>query len=70
MQVGTGYFFDSRNRQMTALNGAAQRLQTQLATGKKLLAPSDDPVATGRLARMSIVVGGRTTPSSRQSSWR
>ncbi len=54
MQVGTGYFFDSRNRQMTALNGAAQRLQTQLATGKKLLAPSDDPVATGRLARMSI----------------
>lgn len=54
MQVGTGYFFDSRNRQMTALNGAAQRLQTQLATGKKLLAPSDDPVATGRLARLSI----------------
>jgi flagellar hook-associated protein 3 FlgL len=54
MQVGTGYFFDSRNRQMTALNGAAQRLQTQLATGKRLLAPSDDPVATGRLARMSI----------------
>jgi flagellar hook-associated protein 3 FlgL len=54
MQVGTGYFFDSRNRQMTALNGAAQRIQTQLATGKKLLAPSDDPVATGRLARLSI----------------
>jgi flagellar hook-associated protein 3 FlgL len=54
MQVGTGYFFDSRNRQMSALNGAAQRIQTQLATGKKLLAPSDDPVATGRLARMSI----------------
>jgi flagellar hook-associated protein 3 FlgL len=54
MQVGTGYFFDSRNRQMGALNGLAQRLQTQLATGSKLLAPSDDPVATGRLARLSI----------------
>jgi flagellar hook-associated protein 3 FlgL len=54
MQVGTGYFFDSRNRQMSSLNGAAQRIQTQLATGRKLLAPSDDPVATGRLARLSI----------------
>lgn len=54
MQVGTGYFFDSRNRQMSALNGAAQRIQTQLATGKKLLAASDDPVASGRLARLSI----------------
>lgn len=54
MQVGTGYFFDSRNRQMRALNSAAERIQTQLATGKKLLAASDDPVATGRLARLSV----------------
>jgi flagellar hook-associated protein 3 FlgL len=54
MQIGTGYFFDSRNRQMGALNGAAARLQEQIATGKRLSAPSDDPVASARLARLSV----------------
>ena len=55
MQIGTGYFFDSRNRQMSALNNQAARLQEQIATGKRFADASDDPVATGRLARLSIV---------------
>ncbi|NNM77075.1 flagellar hook-associated protein FlgL [Sphingomonas sp. ID1715] len=54
MQIGTGYFFDSRNRQMSALNLNAARLQEQIATGKRLSAPSDDPVTSGRLARLGI----------------
>jgi len=53
MQIGTAYFFDSRNRQMSALSGNAARLQEQIATGKRLLAPSDDPVASARLARLA-----------------
>lgn len=55
MQIGTGYFFDSRNRQMSALNGMAARLQEQIATGKRFATPSDDPVTAGRLARLDIV---------------
>jgi len=54
MQIGTAYFFDSRNRQMAALNGRAASLQEQIATGKRFAAPSADPVAAGRLARLSV----------------
>ena len=54
MQIGTGYFFDSRNRQMSALNGNAARLQEQIATGKRISTPSEDPVTAGRLARLSV----------------
>lgn len=54
MQIGTGYFFDSRNRQMGALNANAARLQEQIASGKRISAPSDDPVASARLARLSM----------------
>jgi flagellar hook-associated protein 3 FlgL len=55
MQIGTGYFFDSRNRQMSALNFNAARLQEQIATGKRIATPSEDPVTAGRLARLGIV---------------
>ncbi|HEV2569725.1 flagellar hook-associated protein FlgL [Sphingomonas sp.] len=60
MQIGTGYFFDSRNRQMGALNGNAARLQEQIATGKRMSAPSEDPVTAGRLARLSITQADQT----------
>lgn len=53
MNIGTAYFFDSRNRQMGALSGQAARLQEQLSTGKRILAASDDPIVSARLARMA-----------------
>lgn len=54
MQIGTAYFFDTRNRQMSALGGKAAQLQEQIATGKRLASPSEDPVSAGRLARLSV----------------
>lgn len=54
MQIGTAYFFDTRNRQMSALNVKAAQLQEQIATGKRLTAPSEDPVAAGRLSRLAM----------------
>lgn len=53
MKIGTAYFFDSRSRQMADLSGLAAKLQEQLATGKRILTPSDDPVISARLARMA-----------------
>lgn len=53
MQIGTAYFFESRSRQMSSLSGAAARIQEQIATGKRILTPSDDPVSAARLARLS-----------------
>lgn len=53
MKIGTAYFFDSRSRQMNDLSGLAAKLQEQLATGKRILTPSDDPIISARLARMA-----------------
>jgi flagellar hook-associated protein 3 FlgL len=53
MKIGTAYFFDSRSRQMADLTGTAAKLQEQLATGKRILTPSDDPIISARLARMA-----------------
>jgi flagellar hook-associated protein 3 FlgL len=52
MKIGTSYFFDSRSRQMTDLSGLAAKLQEQIATGKRILTPSDDPIVSARIARM------------------
>ena len=49
MITGTSYFFDSNRDRMTALTSAADRLQQQVATGKRLLAPSQDSAGWQRL---------------------
>lgn len=49
MITGTSYFFDHNRDRMTALSGAADRLQQQIATGKKLSAPSQDAAGWQRL---------------------
>ena len=56
MNVGTAYFFDSRNRQMGNLSALASRLQEQISTGKRILAPSVDPLVSARLARIEEAV--------------
>ena len=50
MQVPTSLFYDGLSRRMSGLNARATELQTQIATGKKLKAPSDDAVASQQLA--------------------
>ncbi|WP_375428743.1 flagellin [uncultured Sphingomonas sp.] len=50
MQVPTSLFYDNSSRRMSGLNARAGVLQAQIATGKKLAAPSDDAVASQQLS--------------------
>jgi flagellar hook-associated protein 3 FlgL len=50
MQVPTSLFYDGLSKRMSGLNARAGVLQVQIATGKKLAAPSDDAVASQQLA--------------------
>lgn len=47
--IGTNLFFDRSAGQLSKLGTQTQTLQTQIATGKRLAAPSDDAVAYRRL---------------------
>ncbi len=47
--TGTSYFFDHARNQMNALGKAADTLQSQISTGKKLANASDDSAAWQRL---------------------
>ncbi len=50
MRITTNGFYDRSSSAMTSLQDRADALQTQIATGKRLAAPSDDAVAYQRLA--------------------
>ncbi len=52
--IGTNLFFDRSASQLTALGNRTQTLQTQISTGKKLAAPSDDAVAYRRLQSIAL----------------
>lgn len=49
MITGTSYFFDHNRDRLSSLTSTADRLQTQIATGKKLLTPGDSPAGWQRL---------------------
>lgn len=49
INLSTRLFYDRSARDMQALSARADTLNTQISTGKKLLAPSDDSVAYQRL---------------------
>ncbi|MEO5492923.1 MAG: flagellar hook-associated protein FlgL [Sphingomonas sp.] len=49
MQISTSQFYTSNQRNLHALTAAADILQAQISTGKKLSAPSDDAVGYRRL---------------------
>ena len=49
MQVPTNRFYDAAARNMGRLSSRADALQVQIATGKRLQAPSDDALAYRRL---------------------
>ncbi len=50
MQIATSLFYDRAATSMTSLAGKADTLQTQISTGVKLSAPSQNSVAYQRLA--------------------
>lgn len=49
MQIGTNQFYEKNASQLGKLAGQADTLNTQIATGKKFTAPSQDVVAYNRL---------------------
>jgi flagellar hook-associated protein 3 FlgL len=53
MHISTNQFYSSSNTLMSQLTDQADKLQTQISTGKKLQAPSDDVVAYQQLQLLS-----------------
>jgi flagellar hook-associated protein 3 FlgL len=49
MQISTSQFYNLNQQNMSSLSNQADTLQTQISTGKKLNAPSDDAVSYRRL---------------------
>ena len=60
MQIGTGLFYDRGAAQLGKLSARADMLGAQIATGKKLTAPSQDVVAYNRLAGIARANAGDT----------
>ena len=52
MQISTRQLYDRSSTTMQSLSARADKLQTQIATGTKLTAPSDDVVAYQKLATL------------------
>lgn len=48
MRISTKTIFDHGKNQLTSLQTNMSKIQQQLATGRKNLTPSDDPIATAR----------------------
>lgn len=57
MQVSTGQFFRRQNENMVDLQTKIANLQNQIATGKQLELPSDDPVAFSDASRFKYQLG-------------
>lgn len=55
MRITTSQIYDRLNGQMGSLSVGADRLQTQISTGKKLVNPSDDAIAYLRLTGLKRV---------------
>lgn len=53
MRVTTNLIFDQNYRAINNSQGQLSDIQTQLATGKKLLRPSDDPVGASQVIRLT-----------------
>lgn len=48
MRISTSMMFDTNARNLTRMQGDLYRLQNQMATGRRILTPSDDPVAAAQ----------------------
>lgn len=54
MQISNALYFDRASQAIGKLTAQSQRLQDQIATGKRLSTPSDDAVAYRRLQTLSV----------------
>lgn len=57
MQISTGQFFKSQTENLADLKTAVAKSQQQIATGKQLEVPSDNPVAFSDAARLKHQLG-------------
>ena len=64
MQVSTSLFYDATATAMTRLSAQSDAIQTQISTGKKLQAPSDDSVAYQRLQGIARATADSTVAQS------
>lgn len=53
VQLSTASFYDSNARRLSSMSARAQTLQTEIATGKRITAPSQDPAVAQQLAELS-----------------
>ncbi|MGB3724960.1 MAG: flagellar hook-associated protein FlgL, partial [Glaciecola sp.] len=53
MRITTNLIYDQNLRAINTSQGSLSDIQTQLASGKKLLRPSDDPVGASQVIRLS-----------------
>ncbi|GAA4768312.1 hypothetical protein GCM10023219_12800 [Stakelama sediminis] len=64
MRIATSQFYDRSTSQIQSLNAEADKLQTQIATGKKLTGASDDSVAWTQLATLKRASANDTAYSA------
>ncbi len=63
MKVSTAYFFDRASQQVTAAQNRVAATQAQLATGKQLAAPSDNPQQAMVIERLRTALTRQETLS-------
>lgn len=61
MQISTSQFYNRSTQQLNALSAKTDTLQTQISTGKRLTAPSDDAVAYRRLQGLATATADAKT---------
>ena len=52
MQISTSLFYNNASSRFSQMSAKASELQTQIATGKKIIKPSDDPAGAQQLAEL------------------
>lgn len=53
MRISSLQIFDIANRSMTDLNGAITKTQEQISSGKRVITPADDPVASTKILQLN-----------------
>lgn len=53
MRISTNMIFDNATTKMSELQSSSAKIQEQLSSGKRILTPSDDPVAAARVVQVS-----------------
>ena len=54
MQISTNLFYSNASSRLAKMSERASELQTQIATGKKVIKPSDDPAASQQIDRIFL----------------